>query len=98
MRSLLLVSLVLVSASACGKGGGAPVLTAKLMPPGAEGLVLGTSVEADVLPKLPGAKIDKDKSLGGSGVVMFNEHAVEVVRSDAGEITLRPDDKGTPRV
>jgi hypothetical protein len=96
MRTSLVVALALCAS--CGKGGGAPVLTAKLMPPGAEKLVLGTSVEADALAVLPGATIDKDKSLGGSGVVMFNDHAVEVLHSDAGEITLRPDDKGTPRL
>jgi hypothetical protein len=72
--------LVLLAAlAACGKGGGSrPKLTTDLIPPGAQPLMLGKSVEADVMAKAtaPDAAptVSKDKSFGGEGVVQFNEH------------------------
>lgn len=90
-------------AGACGKGSAGGSGTgdrAKLtqMPPGADGLAIGASTEAQVVAKLPGAEASKDESLGGSGVVAYNDHRCEYLRSDKATATLWKDAGGTLRL
>lgn len=77
-RATHLVIAGLVLAVGGCKGDSRPKLTAALMPPSAQPLMLGTSVEADVMAKAttPDAPptVKKDKSFGGEGVVEFNDH------------------------
>lgn len=88
--------------AACGKGSGSgaaadrPKLTQ--MPPGADGLVIGASTEAQVAAKMPGAQVDKDQSLGGSGVVAYDDHPCEYLRADKATATLWKDAGGTLRL
>jgi hypothetical protein len=98
MRSSWIIAMTLCAG--CGKAGSdAPRLTPALMPPAAAGLVLGKSTEAEVLAKLPGAKVKKDKSLGGTeGVVQFNDHPIERITTDAIGATLWADAAGTLRL
>jgi hypothetical protein len=103
MKLSLVASLAIAlvgcsSSGGSGGGSGAPRMTAALMPPGTEGLVLGASTEADVKAKLPGAKIEKDKSLGGDMVVQFNEHPAETLSTEGLSMTLWRDAGGTLRL
>jgi hypothetical protein len=95
MRTIAISILVVAACGKSGGGGGggvaAPRIDAKHMPPGAEGLVVGASTEAQVAAKLPGATVDKDKSLGGSGIVQFNDHPVETMHTDTMTATLWSD-------
>jgi hypothetical protein len=77
----------LVLAAGC-KGDSRPKLTADLMPAGAQPLMLGKSVEADVMAKAttPDAppEVKKDKSFGGDGVVEFNDHKLITITDKNG--------------
>ncbi len=92
--------LVIAMLAACGKSGGGGVDRPKLtqMPPGADGLVIGASTEAQVTAKFPGAEISKDKSLGGDMVAEYNEHKAEYVRLGKTTATLWKDTGGTLRL
>ena len=99
MKLSLVLAIALVGCNGGGSAGsGAPRMTAALMPPGTEGLVLGASTEADVKAKLPGAKVEKDKSFGGDEVVRFNDHPSEVFSTEGLSLTLWPDAAGTLRL
>lgn len=98
-----LVPYLLVSALAVGcgsKSDSLPKLTPELMPPAASPLFLGKSTEADVLAKVakdPAPEVKKDKSLGGDGQVMFNEHKSIWIGQEAfGEAYLWSDGGGAP--
>jgi hypothetical protein len=91
--------LVIAALAACGKSSGSgdrPKLTQ--MPPGADGLVIGASTEAQVTAKLAGAEISKDRSLGGDMIVEYNEHKAVVVRLEKTTATLWKDAGGTLRL
>lgn len=53
----------------------APKLTQELVAPAAKGLVLGVATEKDVTAAFGAGEIVKDKSLGGTAKVLYNEAA-----------------------
>ena len=92
--------LIAVALAACGKSDSRPTFTPALMPPSAAPLVLGQSVEADVIAKF-GAEmeISRDKSLGGTEQVGFNEHAAILIQRRPGtELYLWTQADATPRL
>lgn len=97
-RGLLVSILFVVGCSGNGGPGSAPRLTAAMMPPGAEGLSLGVSTEAQVTAKLAGATVAKDKSMGGSGVVKLNDKPAEMLDVGHTHAALTPDASGALRL
>jgi hypothetical protein len=97
MRSLAL----LVVLAACGKD--LPAFTPELMPPSASPLMMGSSTEAEVMAKIASLpenerQVVKDKSLGGTQVVAFNDHpSIHIEHPAFGEAWLW-DMGGTPKL
>lgn len=60
--------------------------------------MIGASTEAQVIAKLPGAEVSKDQSLGGEGVVEYNDHKAEYLRTATTTATLWKDAGGTLRL
>lgn len=69
MRNMVLLVVVL---AACGSS--RPAYDDKLVAPAVKGLKVGVSTLDDVTKAFPDAKVEKDKSLGGEGVVSYNDH------------------------
>jgi hypothetical protein len=66
-----LLALVVVVAGCHGSS--PPAFTDALVAPQANGLKVGTSTLDDVLKVYPQTEVKKDKSLGGDGIVAFND-------------------------
>jgi hypothetical protein len=81
-----------------------PKMTEELVPPAAKGLVLGKASDADVITAFGAGETLKDKSIGGTINVQYNEkpamHIDLPAKDDVlgGEAWLVPDDGGTPRL
>jgi hypothetical protein len=75
MRKMML----LVFLAACGSS--RPAFDDKLLAPAAKGLKVGVSTLDDVTTAFPGAKVEKDKSLGGEGIVQFNDQKAVAVHA-----------------
>ena len=90
-----------------------PKITDAHLPAPLAGLVPGTSTEEDVLARFRDLRIDKDKSLGGTMTVSYNDHPAVMLRLPRSEgdgprarpdgieelcFYLVPDDAGVPRV
>jgi len=69
MRNMGLLVVVL---AACGSS--RPAYDDKVVAPAVKGLEVGVSTLDDVTKLFPDAKVTKDKSLGGEGVVSYNDH------------------------
>jgi hypothetical protein len=93
-KHLVLAALVVTGC----KGSSRPKLTAELLPPGAHGLMLGTSVEADVMAKTTSPEVQKDRSFGGEGVVMFNDHKLISISDATGTYELWTMGDGAPKL
>jgi hypothetical protein len=91
--------LVLGAIVAAGcKGSSRPKLTADLIPASAQPLMLGKSVEADVMAKTNSPEVKKDKSFGGDGVVMFNDHKLVSIEDAGGSYDLWAMGDGPPKL
>lgn len=67
-----LAFLVVVVVAGC-KGSSPPAFTDALVAPQVKGLKVGASTLDDVTKLYPQAEVKKDKSLGGDGIVQFND-------------------------
>jgi hypothetical protein len=78
--------LALIALAGCGSYGKGPPMTGDLVPPPVArlGLVMGASTEADVARMLPGAKVGRDRSLGGDMTVLLND--VPAIHYDGGVV------------
>lgn len=81
-----------------------PKLSAELVPPAAKGLVLGVATDEDVVKAFGAGETLKDKSIGGTIVVQYNDKPalhIDLPAKDeviAGEAWLVPDGDGKPRL
>jgi len=111
-RTLLVLALL---ASACSEESAAapapapgpeyaPRLTKELVAPAAKGLVLGVATEKDVTAAFGAGEIVKDKSLGGTAKVLYNEAAAVRITLPAkddvvkGEAWFAADGGGEPKL
>jgi hypothetical protein len=73
------MGLLVVMLAGCGSS--RPAYDDKLVSPAVKGLKVGVATLDDVTKAFPDAKVEKDKSLGGEGVVEFNDHKAIAVHA-----------------
>jgi hypothetical protein len=73
-------AIAILATVACGGGGGSK-LDAAHLPAEALGLVPGAATEAAAIAAIPGAKVDRDRRLGGDKDVELSEQPALAVRS-----------------
>ncbi|HEU4612278.1 MAG TPA: hypothetical protein VFS15_09390 [Kofleriaceae bacterium] len=94
------LGLVMAMVAGCGKGGGGsrPKLTAELLPPAAQPLMLVTSGEADVMGKVSAPEVTKDKAFGGESSNTFNDHPLITIKDGESYYELWTMGDGPPKL